>query len=85
MKATAVVRLQFTSEKPLTAVIRALEPELGRANSARSNVFLTCDSGFLVLRIEAADSVALRAAINAYLRWISSAMNVFEAVEKASL
>jgi tRNA threonylcarbamoyladenosine modification (KEOPS) complex Pcc1 subunit len=38
----------------------------------------------LVLRIEAKDTIALRATSNAYLRWISSIMNVLSALERES-
>jgi tRNA threonylcarbamoyladenosine modification (KEOPS) complex Pcc1 subunit len=36
----------------------------------------------LVLNVEARDTVALRAALNAYLRWICSTISVLEALEK---
>jgi len=35
-----------------------------------------------VLKVEARDTVALRAALNAYLRWINSMVNVLEVLEK---
>jgi tRNA threonylcarbamoyladenosine modification (KEOPS) complex Pcc1 subunit len=40
------------------------------------------DDNFLVLKVEARDTVALRAALNAYLRWINSTLNVLEVLEK---
>jgi tRNA threonylcarbamoyladenosine modification (KEOPS) complex Pcc1 subunit len=36
----------------------------------------------LILKIEAKDTVALRAALNAYLRWINSMLNVFQILER---
>ena len=36
---------------------------------------------FLILKIEAKDTVALRAALNAYLRWINSIFNVLGIIE----
>ena len=47
-------------------------------------VALEKEGNFLVLNVEAKDTVALRAALNAYLRWIGSAVNVLETVESAS-
>jgi tRNA threonylcarbamoyladenosine modification (KEOPS) complex Pcc1 subunit len=47
-------------------------------------VRLTCDSQVLVLDVEAKDTVALRATLNAYLRWINSTANVLETIENAS-
>jgi len=36
----------------------------------------------VVLTVEAEDTVALRAAVNAYLRWIASTVNVIDIVER---
>ena len=48
----------------------------------RSQAFLEKEDTCLILKIKAKDTVALRAAINAYLRWISSMANVIEVLEK---
>ena len=84
MKAKAAVRLPFNSEKQLSALVNALTPEVNRQIGTRSKATLTTDEQFLVLNVEAEDTVALRAALNAYLRWINSAMNVLEAVADES-
>jgi KEOPS complex subunit Pcc1 len=78
MKAKATVRLKFSSEKHLAALINALKPETNRPATKRSKAMLTRDSQFLVLTVEASDTVALRAALNAYLRWINSTVSVLE-------
>jgi tRNA threonylcarbamoyladenosine modification (KEOPS) complex Pcc1 subunit len=83
VKARATVRLQFSSEKRLAALASALTPEINRQITTRSKATLTRDSEFLVLNVEARDTVALRATLNAYLRWINSTVNVLEAVEKS--
>jgi len=82
MKATAVVRLRFSSEKRLEIVFEALEPEVDKPVTMRSRAKLEKDDSFLVLKVEARDAVALRAALNAYLRWINSTLNVLEVLEK---
>ena len=82
MKATAVVRLKFSSEKHLEIVFKALEPEVDKPVTMRSRAKLEKDDSFLVLKVEARDAVALRAALNAYLRWINSTLNVLEVLEK---
>ncbi len=84
MKAKAAVRLQFSSEKRLNVIFSALMPEASRPATKRSKVTLTRDSQFLVLKVEATDTVALRAALNAYLRWVNSTVSVLDAVESAS-
>jgi KEOPS complex subunit Pcc1 len=82
LKAKAAVRLPFNSEKQLKALMNSLTPEVNRQISTRSKAALTTEGLFLVLNVEAEDTVALRAALNAYLRWINSTMNVLETVEK---
>ena len=84
MNAKATVRLQFSSEKHLNVIFNALLPEANRPATKRSKVVLTQYSTFLVLTAEASDTVALRAALNAYLRWINSMVNVLNAVKSAS-
>jgi tRNA threonylcarbamoyladenosine modification (KEOPS) complex Pcc1 subunit len=40
------------------------------------------DGLFLLLTVEAKDTVALRATLNAYMRWINSTINVIDVVKK---
>jgi len=81
MKAKAVLRLKFPSEKQLDIVLKALEPEVKKPTTMRSRTALKKDDASLVLNVEARDTVALRAALNAYLRWISSVISVLEVLE----
>lgn len=81
MKANALMRLKFPSEKHLEIVFKALEPEVRKPPTMRSRAILEKEGKFLVLKIEARDTVALRAAVNAYLRWINSMANVLEVLE----
>ena len=84
MKAKASVRLRFSSEKQLATLLDALAPEANRPVTTRAKAVLEREGDFLVLKVEAKDTVALRAALNAYLRWIGSAVKVLEVVEHAS-
>ena len=84
MKAKAIVRLRLSSEKQLTTLLDALAPEASRPVNVRTKAVLERDGNFAVLKVEAKDTVALRAALNAYLRWIGSTVKVLEAVEHAS-
>ena len=59
-------------------------PETEKPATTRSKVSLEKDGAFLVLRVEASDTVALRAALNAYLRWINSAVKVLETLKNIS-
>ena len=79
---SAIVRLKFPSEERLEIVFKALKPEVDKPATMRSRAKLEKDNNFLVLKVEAGDTVALRAALNAYLRWISSVISVLEVLEK---
>jgi tRNA threonylcarbamoyladenosine modification (KEOPS) complex Pcc1 subunit len=82
VKAKATIRLPMKSEKQLAALITALTPEVQRQIGTRSKVTLSKETQILVLGVEAEDTVALRAALNAYLRWINSTLSVLDAVAK---
>lgn len=84
MKAKASVRLRFSSEKQLITLLDALAPEANRPVTTRAKAVLEREGDFLVLKVEAKDTVALRAALNAYLRWIGSTVKVLEVVEHTS-
>ena len=81
MKARATVRLKLPSEQKLQTILRSLEPETN-SPTARSRASLAKEGNCLILKIEAKDTVALRAALNAYLRWINSILNVFETLKR---
>lgn len=82
LKARAVVKLKFPSERDLHAVFESLKPETRKNTAMRSEASLNESGELLVLRIKAKDSVALRAAVNAYLRWIDSTIKVLKILEK---
>jgi len=79
---SAIVRLRFPSKRSLGIIFEALEPEVEKPATVRSRARLDKEDNHLVLKVEARDTVALRAALNAYLRWINSALNVLEVLEK---
>ncbi len=79
--AKAFIRLKFDSQKQLSTLLEALTPETKAQVTRRANVMLEAEDLFLVLTVEANDTVALRATLNAYLRWINSMVNVIQLVE----
>ena len=83
ISAKATVHLKFDSEKQLTTLLNALMPETNASATRRANVKLEKDGLFLLLTVEAEDTVALRSTLNAYLRWINSTVNVIDVVEPA--
>jgi tRNA threonylcarbamoyladenosine modification (KEOPS) complex Pcc1 subunit len=83
IKAKANLHLKINSKKQLTTILTALNPEAQAPPTHRANLKLAEDGLFLVLTVEAKDTVALRATLNAYLRWINSIVNVMESVEES--
>jgi tRNA threonylcarbamoyladenosine modification (KEOPS) complex Pcc1 subunit len=82
-RAKATIRLKIPSEKQLTTLLDALNPEAKTTITRRATVKLEKDGLFLVLEVDAEDTVALRSTLNAYLRWIGSTVNVISLVEQA--
>jgi tRNA threonylcarbamoyladenosine modification (KEOPS) complex Pcc1 subunit len=81
-RAKASVRLKFADSKQLAATVAALKPEANSPVTQRSKVDLSVQDNLFVLTVDADDTVALRASINAYLRWIASTVNVIELIER---
>jgi len=84
MKAQAVIRLNFSSEKQLKVVLEALKPETRTPLTRRSRAQVKREGNSLTLSFEATDISALRAAINSYLRWIHLAKTVVKSVNEFS-
>jgi tRNA threonylcarbamoyladenosine modification (KEOPS) complex Pcc1 subunit len=84
MKTKAKIRLKFSSEKQLDAVVAALTPEAEKPLAGRAEVTLERQDDFLVLHVAARDTVALRSTLNAYLRWVGSVVNVVDVLERSS-
>jgi len=81
MKANGLLRLKFPSKKHSEIIFKALEPEVKKPLTMRSRAFLEKNNSVLILKIEAKDTVALRAAVNAYLIWIDSMSKVLVVLE----
>ena len=79
--ARASIRLKLSSDKHVTTVLDALTLEAKTPASRRARVDLQREGLFLLLTVEAEDTVALRSTLNAYLRWISSTLSVLDAVK----
>jgi tRNA threonylcarbamoyladenosine modification (KEOPS) complex Pcc1 subunit len=82
MKARAITRLSFSSEKQLKVVLDALKPETQTPSTRRSKVQMKGEGNSLTLDFRARDTSALRAAINSYLRQIGMVINVLNLIEE---
>jgi tRNA threonylcarbamoyladenosine modification (KEOPS) complex Pcc1 subunit len=81
--AKATINFEVASEKQVDTLLCALSPEAKAPSTHRATVKMEKAGCNLSLVVEAEDTVALRATLNAYLRWISSTLNVIEVVKKA--
>ncbi len=74
-------RATITLEGPEASVVReALAPEAGR-DVPKARVAISGDGKKVVIRIDAEDTSALRAAVNSYLRWSDVAAGVRRVVK----
>ena len=80
--AKATIRLKTLSKKQMATILEALKPE-AKTTMRRAKVRLEKDGLFLVLTVVAEDTVALRSTLNAYLRWINSAINIIELIKQS--
>jgi tRNA threonylcarbamoyladenosine modification (KEOPS) complex Pcc1 subunit len=81
MKAKAAVSLRFATKEQLKTVLNAIKPEAENQASRRARTILEKEGNSLVLNVEAEDTVALRASLNAYLRWTSAILDVLEVLK----
>jgi len=66
-------------------MLNSLRPETRKSPGSRSRTTVEEEDGSLIITFEARDTSALRAAINAYLRWISLTRNILESVDNLSI
>ncbi len=82
MRAHAVVHLDFPSQKQSKIMLKALRPETRTMSTRRSRVYIEGRGKTLIIRFEAEDTSALRAAINSFLRWVFLTKTVLKSVDK---
>lgn len=81
--AKATINLKLASEKQLATIFSALKPETKALPTKRANVMLEKCGDQLTLTVTAEDTVALRATLNTYLRWINSTLHVIDVIGDA--
>ncbi len=74
------IELDLGSEDVVKTVYTALEPETHTAPSERAVTSFEQRGSILVIKIEAGDLTAMRAATNSFLSWISACVNVINLV-----
>ena len=83
MKAQVLLRVGLSSEKALSIMLKALGPDI-KAPPSRSKIRMTGSKKDLILRLEAKDTMALRAAVNSYLNWVALISETYSALEHLS-
>jgi len=81
--AKAEIRLKFANQKQVATLLDVLTPEANVPVSKRVKIKLKKNGLNLLLTVKAEDTIALRATLNAYLRWINSTVNVMDIVENS--
>lgn len=76
----ATLRLRLDSARAAEILLGALGPEAG-ADLPRGRVTLTRSGDTLLFTAHADDVAALRAAVNSYLRWCATALDVATAAD----
>ena len=80
---SAVAEIRVDSTKELAEIIEnSLKPEVQDPVSTRSKVEVVAEDDIIRINIAASDLSALRAALNSYLRWVDSILEVVEKVSK---
>ncbi len=74
------LELELHSPEQVETLLTALAPETESAPSDRSKVRLRSEGRTLIIHITAEDLVALRAATNSYLSWVSACQRAMDAV-----
>lgn len=69
MRCSAHMTLTLSSEREAEKAYRALEPEV--RSDARVRTSLAAERNRLLLRLDASDRTALRAAVSSYGRWMA--------------
>lgn len=79
----AEISIDLGSKKRAMAIHEALKPETKYSAGPRSKVGIRSVGRNLIVTMHARDVVALRAAMNSYLRWIASSVDLTQIVDQA--
>ncbi len=80
LKLECLVKLKV-DPKFLESIFRALYPETLRVTSKRVSVAFTKSEYSIILKFNAKDPTALRAALNSYLRWFSAVERSLKSID----
>jgi KEOPS complex subunit Pcc1 len=81
-KSSAEIQIKLKTERQAESIYKALKPESKKSFATRSEVEILMREREILLIIKAKDIVALRAALNSYLRFIKAMKKLINTIEK---
>ena len=75
----------YATKKTARIILASIGPEAETGISERSKAKLVEDEGGVAILIEADDVTALRAAVNSYLYWIKSVVDIETELKKSEI
>jgi tRNA threonylcarbamoyladenosine modification (KEOPS) complex Pcc1 subunit len=79
-RATAILRINFKSNRQLNAVAEALKPEIAHSYGIKAQATLTIRKTELILKFEGKNSTTLRAITISYLRMLRTSLDACNVV-----
>ncbi len=76
--ASATIKFEFRNAREAETVRQALLPEESLPASTRTKAKIALRENALILRVDAEDTAALRAALNSFIRWAIVARDMLE-------
>ncbi len=75
------IGIEIGDEKKATIVLNALKAELINPPTYRSRAQVETDGRLIKIKIFSRDLVSLRAAVNSYMKWLSTILGALEVLE----
>jgi KEOPS complex subunit Pcc1 len=82
MRTEASIQIRLDSEAKSKTIFKALKPETKTPTTYKSKVKTELRGNDVLLHFKAADTAALRASINSYLRWINAIQETYHTIEE---
>ncbi|MFW9810970.1 MAG: KEOPS complex subunit Pcc1 [Candidatus Thorarchaeota archaeon] len=78
MKGKSTIEIPLESKETAELLLAALSPETKSGPSDRATTNVSIRDNVLVIKVEANDITALRAAMNSYIAWVSACLRTVE-------
>jgi tRNA threonylcarbamoyladenosine modification (KEOPS) complex Pcc1 subunit len=78
VRGKSTIEIPLDSKKTAELLLAALSPETKSGPSDRANTSVLIRDNVLIIKVEANDITALRAAMNSYIAWVSACLRTVE-------